>query len=871
MLRRSGRPLLRVRRLGHSAAAPPPPLPWHFRRGLVHYRGWPLVFAGLQGSPLRFLSVNPRLDREEAPAEGSDGGGGASSTSPSSSPSSAASSSSSNTSGAAAGNGVAQRRSANLSASQRQMLGLEPTNYAAQAQKLVLRTPILVAERLSGAAGFMVEAIRDPRMLMDKSKEVYVHGKEMLNHYWVGTKLLVKEIRITSDIFVRMLSGSRLTRREHRQLVRTSADLFRLVPFAFFVLVPFMEFLLPVALRLFPNMLPSTFEETWKKEESMKKNLKMRLAMAGFMKDMLRELTTDIKARKDDEGRSASELSHFMDKLKMGQVETQDILKFARYFRDDLTLETMSRTQLVTMCRFMNLQPYGADAFLRYQLRSHIRELKNDDQRIVFESIDSLSRAELQEACAERGMRAIGLPKEAYKRQLQQWLDLSCNRHVPVALLILSRSYALTTDLEKEPEKAIADSISCLAEEVVTEVKLDVATPEERKSKQIKELKIESFDRQAEMIQEEALERERDEKLVESKSSDKAPSAADQPASTTQASEPSEAGDGPEPGQVPREAAAMEAETATQGDLDQTKGATSGDAASSGAEGDPEDVDPSISVDEIEALADLACTSAMESHRHDVERLKQAIEQTLSEENDELDTMTEKLASEIEVGEERSLLDECQRIEGPDVQVSPNRVVESVQNEMARLRDAIDQQASVDTAQADMAHQAEQHSPEVATDKARETIAQQDADPAAQPVPEKPTTEPTLPEREGAAVAQFKDRLVGMLSKLEADIQRADEAIGEKLHVLDLNEDGLLSADELEQVLSTMMRTKLTPEEASVKVKYMMKELDDDFDGQITIEQLRSWIKVKKRKKEVEIHEAAMADKTTENKKNEGK
>lgn len=27
-----------------------------------------------------------------------------------------------------------------------------------------------------------------------------------------------------------------------------------------FVLIPFMEFLLPVALRVFPNMLPSTFQ-----------------------------------------------------------------------------------------------------------------------------------------------------------------------------------------------------------------------------------------------------------------------------------------------------------------------------------------------------------------------------------------------------------------------------------------------------------------------------------------------------------------------------------------------------------------------------------------------------------------------------------
>ena len=45
------------------------------------------------------------------------------------------------------------------------------------------------------------------------------------------------------------------------QLVRTTADLFRLVPFSVFIIVPFMEFLLPVALKLFPGLLPSTFNK----------------------------------------------------------------------------------------------------------------------------------------------------------------------------------------------------------------------------------------------------------------------------------------------------------------------------------------------------------------------------------------------------------------------------------------------------------------------------------------------------------------------------------------------------------------------------------------------------------------------------------
>ena len=47
------------------------------------------------------------------------------------------------------------------------------------------------------------------------------------------------------------------------QLKRTTQDLLRLVPFSVFIIVPFMELLLPVALKLFPNMLPSTFEDKY--------------------------------------------------------------------------------------------------------------------------------------------------------------------------------------------------------------------------------------------------------------------------------------------------------------------------------------------------------------------------------------------------------------------------------------------------------------------------------------------------------------------------------------------------------------------------------------------------------------------------------
>lgn len=113
------------------------------------------------------------------------------------------------------------------------------------------------------------------------STRIWSKVKHEAAHYWNGTKLLVSEVRISARLQWKILHGESLTRRERRQvrpvsslispevhsctvqLKRTTTDLLRLIPFSVFVVVPFMEFLLPVALKLFPNMLPSTFEDKY--------------------------------------------------------------------------------------------------------------------------------------------------------------------------------------------------------------------------------------------------------------------------------------------------------------------------------------------------------------------------------------------------------------------------------------------------------------------------------------------------------------------------------------------------------------------------------------------------------------------------------
>lgn len=49
-----------------------------------------------------------------------------------------------------------------------------------------------------------------------------------------------------------------------------------------------------------------------------------------------------------------------------------------------MTLDNLSRPQLVSMCRYMNLNAFGTDNYLRYQIRRKMTQLKADDKVYYF-------------------------------------------------------------------------------------------------------------------------------------------------------------------------------------------------------------------------------------------------------------------------------------------------------------------------------------------------------------------------------------------------------------------------------------------------------------------------------------------------------
>lgn len=372
--------------------------------------------------------------------------------------------------------------------------------------------------------------------------------KREVVHYWDGTKLLATEVRISSKLALKMAAGYELSRREHRQLQRTVQDLGRLVPFSVFVIVPFAELLLPVALKLFPNLLPSTYEGQKSKDTKATTLRTTRKEVSNFLRQTLKETGLQVSAV----NAQREEFTEFFRKVRAtGEAPTaSDVIKVCKIFKDDLTLDNLSRPQLVGMCRYMNLNTFGTDIMLRYNIRHRMRQIKRDDRAISYEGVESLSVPELQMACASRGLRTHGMSPGRLRDDLQMWLDLRLKDGVPSTLLVLSNAYMYAQGKDSEVASqidALQAVLSSIPEELFHEIELEVHTAEGAATNK---QRLEVLKEQQELIEEENEQNEensssgrsapKDDENIDDKDEPKA-SASDESASKEQASEAQDA------------------------------------------------------------------------------------------------------------------------------------------------------------------------------------------------------------------------------------------------------------------------------------------------------------------------------------------
>lgn len=471
---------------------------------------------------------------------------------------------------------------------------------------------------------------------------------------------------------------------------------------------------------------------------------------------------------------SASDMLRFLDLARKGEmVPPEAIIQYANFFQDDLTLDNMPRMQLINMCKYMAIPPYGSDSFLRFQLRHRIRLLKEDDQRILWEGIDSLTKMELREACQERGMRSTGLSKEAYKKSLQQWLDLSVNKNVPIALLIMSRTFFLQEEIvspakaaatdESQSVAGLADAISGMDKEVLNEVILQVATSEEFKSDpDVRKIKLEVVKHQNEKIKEEQAERDAKKKKDTSEKEESQAVAMDSEIKETKEASATTTDD---EGKISKE----EMLHAIDAKVDEIREDLLRKAT------EVEMGERELSPEEMESISQLLSADPVLKEKEHLARLKQSLRRE------------EEIEKEAETTPEDVTLPSARGKPATEMNDSDKAAASIIEEMEATAAKESDEQTSF-TMGAKMekaSWDSTSDSGDDVTDASEEAVEDEPEDPV---------------------VARLKKRIESMVDKIELQLSDVQVKIGDKLHYLDKDMDGILSRVEMADVLSQVLK-----------------------------------------------------------------
>jgi len=113
--------------------------------------------------------------------------------------------------------------------------------------------------------------------------------------------------------------------------------------------------------------------------------------MAKFLQKTLDEMALQSSDHKSEK---AKEFAEFFYKVRTsGTVATnEEIMKFSKVFEDEITLDSLSRLQLIALCRVLDVQTLGTTNFLKFLLRMRLRSLTADDKVCIHEVQFSLCK-----------------------------------------------------------------------------------------------------------------------------------------------------------------------------------------------------------------------------------------------------------------------------------------------------------------------------------------------------------------------------------------------------------------------------------------------------------------------------------------------
>lgn len=324
-----------------------------------------------------------------------------------------------------------------------------------------------------------------------------------------GCKLLYHDAKYLSKKKYRAtFHGGSFTLKDHKAMSRTSSDLLKMFPFSIFIIIPGAEVLLPPALYVFPNMVPTTFLSKTKQEKFFKEMQEKRPIHADKLHRFLLEKSKTVEDEKYSEFLKA--IRARPQKITRGLVlENHDL------FMHTFNFGSMDADQLRSVCRLLSMEPwtgfrtfnklvmvpihkllgYAGVSFPRMwdpklfplselqrnivmlQLRSLMKQIRSEDNMLLRENIPNMETELLHACCRERAIDTEFQTDKQVRSELQDWVKRSTHPlpegRVKDEALVFSQIFQYLEDaigIEQEEEKPEEETIKTIFEESIDRI-----------------------------------------------------------------------------------------------------------------------------------------------------------------------------------------------------------------------------------------------------------------------------------------------------------------------------------------------------------------------------------------------------------------
>ncbi|XP_072847178.2 LETM1 domain-containing protein 1 isoform X1 [Pogona vitticeps] len=263
-----------------------------------------------------------------------------------------------------------------------------------------------------------------------------------------GVRIFISEAReirkIQTNMSHKNIQFHQLPYREMERLRQFRRDLIKAIPVGILALPPFANYLVLLLMYFFPRQLLIRHFWTPKQQaEFLDTYHNMRREAYPEVLDGLRSLShciADPQLRK--------QMLDLCKKVQDGCHPNVRELKAVRtlFVGHPFGIQQLRVQQVKVLSRVLFLTPRLPSFFLRYRLRTHVKEVHQLDRAMLKLGVRQLTDEEAQVACYVRGLNSVHVSPSACKMWLDQWLALSCSLEDSEASLLAHGMVLLSTN-----------------------------------------------------------------------------------------------------------------------------------------------------------------------------------------------------------------------------------------------------------------------------------------------------------------------------------------------------------------------------------------------------------------------------------------